>query len=89
MVSDISVVICAYNENRWYEFVGAVASVRRQTLPPKDIVVVIDHNPGLLLRVQENLLDVTAIENHGEKGLSGARNSGWAMAQGEIVAFFG
>jgi glycosyltransferase involved in cell wall biosynthesis len=87
MASEISVIICAYTEKRWNELVAAVASVQCQTLPPKDIVVVIDHNPSLLLRVQENLSDVLAIENHGDKGLSGARNSGWMTAQGEIVAF--
>jgi glucosyl-dolichyl phosphate glucuronosyltransferase len=87
MISDISVVICAYTEKRWNELIAAVASVQCQTLPPKDIVVVIDHNLGLLRRVQENLSGVIAIENAGDKGLSGARNSGWSTAQGEIVAF--
>jgi glycosyltransferase involved in cell wall biosynthesis len=87
MIREISVVICAYTEKRWNELVAAVASVQHQTLPPKDIIVVVDHNPDLLLRVQENLSGVLAIENHRDKGLSGARNSGWTTAQGEIVAF--
>ncbi|MFL5627062.1 MAG: glycosyltransferase family 2 protein [Ktedonobacteraceae bacterium] len=87
MISDISVVICAYTEKRWDELIAAVASVQCQTLPPKDIVVVIDHNPALLRRVQENLSGVIAIENCETKGASGARNSGVAVAQGTVLAF--
>ncbi len=83
----ISVIICAYTEKRWNEVVASVASVQRQTLAAKDIIVVIDHNPALLQRVQEHLSNVVVIENSGEKGLSGARNSGWKIAQGEIIAF--
>jgi glycosyltransferase involved in cell wall biosynthesis len=87
MTSEISVVICAYTEKRWNELVAAVASVQCQTLPPKDIVVVIDHNPDLLRRVQEHLSGVLAIENSRAKGASGARNCGSAVAQGTILAF--
>ena len=84
---DVSIVICAYTEKRWNEIVAAVTSVQHQTLPAKDIIVVIDHNPALLKRVQEDLPGITVLENRGNKGLSGARNTGWAAAQGEIVAF--
>lgn len=87
MASEISVVICAYTEKRWNEIIVAVASAQRQTLPPKDIIVVIDYNPALLQRAREYLSDATVIENQGDKGLSGARNTGWTVAQGEIVAF--
>ncbi len=87
MTSEISVVICAYTEKRWNDLVAAVASVQRQTLRPKDIVIVIDDNPNLLLRVQENLSGVLAIENSRAKGASGARNSGAAATQGTILAF--
>lgn len=90
MANGISVVICAYTEKRWNELIAAIASAQRQTFAPEEIIVVIDHNPSLFRRIQEHLAylsGVIAIENHREKGLSGARNSGWAMAQGEIVAF--
>lgn len=87
MDSEISVVICAYTEKRWNELLAAIASVQCQTYQSKEIIVVIDHNPALLTRLRENGMNVIAIENSGEKGLSGARNSGWSMAKGEIVAF--
>jgi glycosyltransferase involved in cell wall biosynthesis len=84
---DISVVICAYTEERWHDLVEAIESVQRQTLPPREIIVVIDRNPNLLKRVQEHAPGVMVIENQAAKGLSGARNSGVAVAQGTVVAF--
>src|ERR1700694_2586390 len=86
-VHDVSVIICAYTEKRWGDLVAAVESVQRQTLSPKEIIVVIDYNANLLDRVQKHLTGVIAIENSKAKGLSGARNSGGAMAQGEVLAF--
>lgn len=87
MASEISVVICAYTEKRWHELLAAITSVQQQTCPPQEIIVVIDHNPDLLLRLKESGTGALAIENSGEKGLSGARNSGWSRAKGAIVAF--
>jgi len=83
----ISVIICAYTEDRWNDLVAAIGSVQRQTLPPDEIIVVIDHNPSLLERVQEQAPGVVVVENTQAHGLSGARNSGIAVAQSRIVAF--
>lgn len=84
---DISVIICAYTEDRWNDLIAAIRSVQQQTLSPREIIVVIDHNPGLLKRVLEHVPGVIAIENREAKGLSGARNSGAAIAQQQILAF--
>jgi glucosyl-dolichyl phosphate glucuronosyltransferase len=83
----ISVIICAYSEDRWNELIAAVGSVQQQTLPPGEIIVVIDHNPGLLKRVRENVPGVVVVENTEAHGLSGARNSGIAVAKSQVVAF--
>jgi glycosyltransferase involved in cell wall biosynthesis len=83
----VSVVICAYTQERWNELVAAVDSVRNQTLPPLEIIVVVDHNPGLLRQVREKISGVLAIENDQTRGLGGARNSGIAVSQGSIIAF--
>jgi glycosyltransferase involved in cell wall biosynthesis len=83
---DISVIICAYTEDRWDDLTAAVESVQQQTLPPREIIVVIDHNPGLLKRVREHLSGVVVVENREAKGASGARNSGLAIAKGQIIA---
>lgn len=84
---DISVIICAYTQDRWNDLVAAVESVQQQTLPPGEIIVVIDHNSGLLKRVRERLPGVLALENQEAKGLSGARNSGALVAGCAVVAF--
>ena len=82
-----SVVICAYTEQRWDDLVAAVESVRVQTHAPEEVVVVIDHNPALAARVWREIGHVTCVENHGRQGLSDARNSGLAVARGDVVAF--
>lgn len=84
---DISVIICAYTEERWDDLVAAVESVRQQTLPAAEIIIVIDHNPQLLERAQDHIPDVIVVENSEARGLSGARNSGIAVAKSQIVAF--
>ena len=52
--SHVSIVICAYTEDRWPELVAAVDSVRQQTTLPYEIILVIDHHPQLLLRARAN-----------------------------------
>jgi GT2 family glycosyltransferase len=84
---DISVIICAYTQERWDDLIAAIESVQQQILPPKEIIVVIDHNPRLLERVRVHVPDVTVTENHEQQGLSGARNSGITIAQGGLIAF--
>ena len=82
-----SVVICAYTEKRWDDLVAAVTSVQQQTCLPDEIIVVVDHNPNLLERVRTQLTGVTAIANQEAQGLGGARNSGLAVAKGDVIAF--
>jgi GT2 family glycosyltransferase len=84
---DISVVICAYTEDRWADLCAAVDSVRNQTAPAREIVVVIDHNARLFERARALFHDVVVVENAGKRGLSGARNTGSAVACGSVVAF--
>jgi GT2 family glycosyltransferase len=82
-----SIVICAYADDRWEQLVDAVRSTGVQTVAPFERIVVIDHNPALLERVQAQLPDVIAIENRGRRGLSGARNEGVGAARGDVIAF--
>jgi len=84
---DVSVIICAYTEARWDELVAAIESVQQQKTPPREIIVVIDHNPGLLERVRAHMSGVVAVKNGEPRGLSGARKSGIAAAQGQVIAF--
>jgi glycosyltransferase involved in cell wall biosynthesis len=84
---NVSVVICAFTEDRWDELHEAVDSVMHQSLPPREIVLVIDHSPTLLDRARRGLSGVSVIENVQPRGLSGARNSGLGMVHGSVVAF--
>ena len=86
-VRDVSVVIAAYTEDRWNDLVRAVESVRSQTLPAREIIVVVDHNSALLERMRAHDPGVVILENLGPRGLSGARNSAVSVAQGEVIAF--
>ncbi len=65
----------------------AVASVQAQQSAPSEIILVVDHNPELLARLVEALPGVRVVPNTCERGSSGARNTGVALATGEIVAF--
>jgi len=82
-----SVVIRSYTEERWEYLTAALQSVQEQTSPALEAIVVIDHNPELLARVQTSFPDVVAVENQFERGSSGAWNSGVAATKGEVIAF--
>jgi len=87
MTLDASVVVCAYSDARWNALLAAVESVRRQTVAPRELILVIDHNANLLARARQALPEVCVIENRAERGLSGARNTGLGLARAEVVAF--
>jgi len=84
---DTSVIICAYTENRWDDIAAAVESCRQQQPPPDEIVLVVDHNPGLYQRLIKIFPDLVVVENLEQQGLSGARNSGIAASRGRLIAF--
>jgi GT2 family glycosyltransferase len=83
----VTVLICAYTLKRWGDLDDAVAGVFRQTQPAHELVIIIDHNPELLERAQPAFPGARVIPNAHARGLSGARNTGVAIASGEIVAF--
>jgi glucosyl-dolichyl phosphate glucuronosyltransferase len=89
----VSVVICAYTEDRWQDLLDAVASLCHQTVLPCEIIVVIDDNSSLFARSSVHFHDlpgaqiITVVENREQSGLSGARNTGIAIATGAIIAF--
>ena len=83
----VSVVICAHTERRWDDTLAAAASVRGQSYAVKELIVVVDHNRPLYERLKSALPETMVVENRELQGLSGGRNTGIAMASGEVVAF--
>src|SRR5437868_3931159 len=81
MAQNVSVVICAYTEERWHDLVAAVESLQQQIVLPREIIVVIDYNAALLARAQEQMSGVIVTENSKARGLSGARNHGISIAK--------
>jgi GT2 family glycosyltransferase len=87
MSRDVSVIVCTYTFDRWDEMVAALRSSAEQIPPPTELVLVVDHNPELLLRAQQELSGVTIVENAGIRGVSGSRDTGLRAAAGEIAVF--
>jgi GT2 family glycosyltransferase len=87
VAESLSVIVCTHDERRWEALSRAVASLRAQTRPIDEIIVVVDNNPGLLARVRSDVADVVAVENRQSAGLSAARNAGVEAASGALLAF--
>lgn len=83
----ISVVIAAYDSERWSDLQAAVGSIAIQSRSAHEIIVAVDNNPELLQRVRTHLTSVLAVENDRCSGAGGARNAGSAAATGDVLAF--
>ena len=83
----VSVVMCVYTERRWDDICEGMAALENQTLPPAEVLVVVDHADELLERLRRVFPQARVLSSQGPRGLSAARNTGVAAAQGEIVAF--
>ena len=83
----VSVIVCAYTLRRWEVLCEGIASIARQTRPVLETIVVVDHNPELLERMQTHFPGVRAVPNTGGKGSSGSRNTALELARGELLAF--
>jgi glycosyltransferase involved in cell wall biosynthesis len=88
MLDTISVIICGHTMERWANLCAAVESVRVQTTPPLETLVVIDGNDELERRAGREFASSVGVErnSHGA-GLSGARQTGADRASGSILAF--
>jgi GT2 family glycosyltransferase len=84
----VTVVICAYAEQRWDTLVAAVQSARDQLLSADQLLIVIDHNDTLLGRAKDAFPEAEVVENLAEtRGIAGARNSGVAHSRCDVIAY--
>lgn len=84
---DVAVVIACFSEERWPQLSAAVESVLAQTLPAREVVVVVDHNEALHRRVAAAWPTLRVLDNTFSRGASGARNSAAFQVQAPIIAF--
>lgn len=82
-----SVVVSTYDDKRWPDLVACLESLQGQSAGPLETIVVVDHNPALLEKVSKAFPLVKVLANERPRGLAGARNTGAAAAQGEVIAF--
>ena len=80
-------VICAFTRERLPVLREALDSLYAQTYPAHEIVLVIDHAPQLLADARERWPDIVIVPNREQQGLSGARNTGVAETDADVVAF--
>lgn len=84
---DVAVVVCCYTDRRRADILAAIASLRAQTRTPDEVLLVVDHNPGLAEWLGAQGTGATILANREARGLTGARNTGVAASRSEIVAF--
>jgi GT2 family glycosyltransferase len=85
--ASITVVICAYSDNRWDTLRTAVDVTRKQMRFTDELLVVIDHNEYLFEQCRESFTECIVIANRHSRGLSGARNTALEVARGSIIVF--
>jgi len=82
-----TVIVCAYTEARWDQISLGYDETLRQLRRGDEIVLVIDHNPELLMRAQIAFPKARVLANAYESGLSGARNTGVLASICDVLVF--
>ena len=82
--TDVSVIIPCYNHADLLP--EAIASVRAQTIPAREIIVVDDGSPDDLAGIASRFTGVRYIRQSNQ-GLAGARNTGLRASEGRYVVF--
>jgi glycosyltransferase involved in cell wall biosynthesis len=84
----VSVIICAYTEERLKDIHEAVESVLIQTVKAHEVILAVDNNEELSHRLRSELPSrVSVVLNNRTPGLSETRNAGIRSSTGQIVAF--
>jgi GT2 family glycosyltransferase len=81
----VTAVLCVYTEQRWAMIEAAVESLRNQTAPPAQLLMVVDYNDTLRERATRAFTGVDVVANVHTKGLSGAKNTALDHATQPII----
>lgn len=83
----VTLIVTTYDLNRYDDTIEAIDSLLSQTYGEKEIIVVVDRNEALFLKLAAVLSpEIKTVLSRGG-GLSNSRNAGVEHATGEIVAF--
>jgi len=88
----LSIVITSYTMERLRDVFQLLDSLKSQTYPNLEIIVVVERSADLLESIKQHVSGQTMpsiriIFNSGEQGLSAARNLGFRESNGNIIAF--
>lgn len=86
-MSSISVVISVYSIDRANDVLDCINSLKKQSLQPKEIVVVLDPNTELVSYYKKKLDSSVKLIVSDAFGLSAARNIGVNSCNSELIAF--
>lgn len=87
-----SVVICTRSTERFSDVQAALHALDRQSVRPDEVLVVVDYNEDLFAMIanhaeRNSSLPMLVIMNRRQPGVAGARNTGLAASNGEVVVF--
>jgi GT2 family glycosyltransferase len=86
----VSVIICAWTEERWPILADGVDKARKQLRDGDELIVVADHNERLRTRCAAafaGFAGVRVMANQQRRGPSGARNTAMHTASGSVMVF--
>jgi GT2 family glycosyltransferase len=82
-----TVVIACHTEERFAMLLRAIQSVRAQSPAPDRVIVAVDHNEALVRRLRSEVEGIVVVDHRGDRGASGTRNAGAALARSRLLAF--
>jgi len=87
MFEDVSAIVSTYSKDRMGYVLDCVESLEKQSMPPREIILVLDPDQDLIEAYKTSVSSGVRIVVSEERGLSNARNAGIRDAKTEIVAF--
>ena len=85
--ADISVVICAYSDRRWDHLRAAIDSISAQQTQALELIVVVDHNPGLQARLLDTISPCENACKHRAARPFGGPQHGCSRSKWGVIAF--